>query len=83
MTHPPQLILGIDTHKDLHVAVLVDRLGRFLAGASFGTTDAANTELVAWTGRSGQVTSAGWRAPAATATGSPSTSPTRASMWSR
>jgi transposase len=59
MTHPPQLVLGIDTHKDVHVAVVLDRLGRYLAAASFGTTDAANTELVAWTQSYGQVTTAG------------------------
>lgn len=59
MTHPPQLILGIDTHKDVHVAVLLDRLGRHLATAAFATTDAANTQLVAWTRRYGQVTTAG------------------------
>jgi transposase len=59
MNDPPQLILGVDTHKDVHVAVLLDRLGRWLAAASFGTTDAANTDLVAWTGRYGQVTTAG------------------------
>jgi transposase len=59
MTHPPQLILGVDTHKDVHVAVLVDRLGRYLVAASFGTSDAANTDLVAWTRRYGQVTTAG------------------------
>jgi transposase len=59
MTHPPQLILGVDTHKDVHVAVLLDRLGRWLATASFATTDAANTELVAWTRRHGRVITAG------------------------
>ena len=59
MTHSPELILGIDTHKDVHVAVLLDRLGRYLAAASFGTTDAANNDLVAWTHHYGQVTSAG------------------------
>jgi transposase len=59
MTHPRQLILGIDTHKDVHVAVLLDRLGRYLAAASFATSDAANSELVAWTRRYGRVTSAG------------------------
>jgi transposase len=59
MAHPPQLILGIDTHKDVHAAVLLDRLGRHLAAASFGTTDAANRKLVAWTRRYGQVTIAG------------------------
>jgi transposase len=59
MAHAPQLILGVDTHKDVHVAVLLDRLGRHLATASFATTDAANAELVAWTCRYGQVTTAG------------------------
>lgn len=59
MTHPPELVLGIDTHKDVHVAVLLDQLGRYLATASFGTTDAANSDLMAWTHRHGQVTTAG------------------------
>jgi transposase len=59
MTHAPQLVLGIDTHKDVHVAVLLDRLGRWLAATSFGTTDAANRDLVTWTQRYGQVTTAG------------------------
>ena len=59
MTHAPQLVLGIDTHKDVHVAVLLDRLGRWLAAASFDTTDAANRDLVTWTQRHGQVTTAG------------------------
>ena len=54
-----EVILGVDTHKDIHVAVLLDRLGRYLAAASFGTSDAANRELVAWTRRYGQVTTAG------------------------
>jgi hypothetical protein len=73
MPHPPQLVLGIDTHKEVHVAVLLDRLGRWLAAASFGTTDAANRDLVAWTRHYGRVTTAGVEAPAATATGLPST----------
>jgi transposase len=59
MTHAPQLILGIDTHKDVHVAVLLDRLGRHLATRSFGTTDAANRDLITWTRNHGQVTTAG------------------------
>jgi len=59
MAHPRQLVLGVDTHKDIHVAVLLDRLGRWLAAASFGTTDDANTDLMAWAHRYGQVTTAG------------------------
>jgi transposase len=59
MARLPQLVLGVDTHKDVHVAVLLDRLGRYLATASFGTTDAANRDLVTWTRSYGQVTTAG------------------------
>jgi transposase len=59
MARLPQLVLGVDTHKDVHVAVLLDRLGRYLATASFGTTDAANRDLVTWTQCYGQVTTAG------------------------
>ena len=59
MARLPQLVLGVDTHKDVHVAVLLDRLGRYLATASFGTTDAANRDLVTWTQRYGQVITAG------------------------
>ena len=59
MAHPRQLVLGVDTHKDIHVAVLLDRLGRWLAAASFGTTDDANTDLMAWAHRYGQVNTAG------------------------
>jgi hypothetical protein len=50
---------------------LLDRVGRKLATASFGTTDAANAALLSWTRRHGQVI-AGVEAPAATAAGSPS-----------
>ena len=59
MARLPQLVIGVDTHKDVHVAVLLDRLGRYLATASFATTDAANRDLVTWTQRYGQVTTAG------------------------
>jgi transposase len=59
MARLPQLVVGVDTHKDVHVAVLLDRLGRYLATASFSTTDAANRDLVTWTQRYGQVTTAG------------------------
>jgi transposase len=54
-----QLVLGVDTHRDLHVAVLLDRVGRKLATASFDTADAATAALLAWTRRHGQVTIAG------------------------
>jgi transposase len=53
------LVVGVDTHKDVHVAVVLDRLGRRLAVRSFPATDAGNTQLAAWLGGLGLVTGAG------------------------
>jgi len=53
------LVLGADTHKDVHVAVLLDQLGRRLAVASFSATDAGNQQLWQWTTRFGVVSAAG------------------------
>jgi len=36
------LVVGVDTHKDVHVAVVLDRLGRRLAVREFPATDAGN-----------------------------------------
>lgn len=63
------LVVGVDTHKDVHVAVVLDRLGRRLAVRDFPATDAGNTQLEAWPAGLGQVTDAGWKEPAATGTG--------------
>jgi transposase len=38
-------VVGVDTHKDVHVAVVLDRLGRRLAVANFPASDAGNTQL--------------------------------------
>ena len=37
-------VVGADTHKDVHVAVALDRLGRRLAVRVFPATDAGNTQ---------------------------------------
>jgi transposase len=42
------LVVGVDTHKDVHVAVVLDQLGRRLAVREFAATDAGNTQLVRW-----------------------------------
>lgn len=34
------LVVGVDTHKDVHVAVVLDRLGRRLAARDFPATGA-------------------------------------------
>jgi transposase len=51
------ITLGVDTHKDVHVAVALDGLGRCLGTLSIPTTPAGYEEL--WTGRTGSVL---WRA---------------------
>jgi transposase len=53
------LVVGVDTHKDVHVAVVLDRLGRRLAVREFPATDAGNTQLARWLAGLGPVTDAG------------------------
>jgi len=53
------LVVGVDTHKDVHVAVVLDRLGRRLAVWEFPATDAGNTQLTGWLAGLGQVSDAG------------------------
>jgi transposase len=42
------VIGGIDTHKDIHVAALVDSAGRMLGSAAFPTSCAGYRQLLAW-----------------------------------
>ncbi len=51
--------LGVDTHKDLHVAVTLDQVGRRLGVATFGTDDAHHARLWAWASDFGQIVQAG------------------------
>ena len=51
---------GVDTHRDAHVAALVDGTGRLLGSESFTAQRAGYQRMVAWFG-------SGWKAPAATA----------------
>ena len=39
---------GVDTHKDLHVAAVVDERDRILATASFATTRQGYRQMLAW-----------------------------------
>ena len=43
-----QVILGVDTHKDVHVAAVITVLGVGLASAEFATTAAGYRQLLAW-----------------------------------
>jgi transposase len=51
-TAQPDRVLfgGIDTHKDIHVAALLDRDGGLVGSASFPTTRAGYQQLLGWMG---------------------------------
>lgn len=52
-------VLGIDTHKDTHVAIVLDDLGRIQVAESFGTTDKDNRALLRWAQTHGPIVRAG------------------------
>jgi transposase len=53
---PDRMIFGgIDTHKDTHVAALVDETGSVLGVAAFPTTRAGYRQLLDWLGGAGTV----------------------------
>src|SRR5215216_3032997 len=54
-----QLVIGVDTHADRHVAVALDTLGRHLATASFAASDTGNARLLAWACQHGRPVAAG------------------------
>jgi transposase len=46
---------GVDTHKDVHVAAVVDGVGRILATSSFPATSTGYRRLAVWLGTFGRV----------------------------
>ena len=52
-------VLGIDTHKHTHVAVLLDGLGRKQGSLQFSATDSGAAELLAWSRHLGAPQTAG------------------------
>lgn len=50
---------GIDTHKDLHVAAVVDQTGRILATAEFPTTTVGHRAVLRWFRRHGDLVRVG------------------------
>jgi transposase len=56
---PGEVILGVDTHRDTHAAVLVDPLGRLVASDSFATTRRGIRALISWMQQRGTVRRAG------------------------
>jgi transposase len=54
-----QLILGVDTHLDLHVGVLVNMLGQVICTEEFETSERGYQQLLKWCGSFGQLLKAG------------------------
>src|SRR5262245_29157368 len=54
-----EVILGVDTHKDVHVAAVITALGTLLASRSFPTTAAGYRKLLEWAGSFGTLRRAG------------------------
>ena len=50
-----RIIGGVDTHKDLHVAAVVDEQGRVLATQSFASTRQGYRQMLAWMRSFGEV----------------------------
>ena len=53
------LVLGVDTHKDVHVATLVDDVGQLVAVAQFAASDRGSREMLMWAKRHGSLRRAG------------------------
>jgi transposase len=56
---PVRVIGGVDTHKDVHVASVIDELGRFLAAESFPTTPHGYRRLRGWLQGHGELIAVG------------------------
>ena len=51
----PQITVGVDSHKDVHVAAAVDHLGRVLGTIWVPTTTRGSAQLLGWATRLGAV----------------------------
>jgi transposase len=56
---PADVIVGVDTHKDQHVAVALDRLGRRLGERFAPATPSGYADLLAWAASLGRVAAFG------------------------
>lgn len=56
MTHEGRRVIGgVDTHKDLHVAAVVDQAGKILGAESFPNDARGFRQLAAWMARHGEL----------------------------
>ena len=51
--------VGVDTHKDTHVAAVLDDVGRMLGSCGFPTDPEGNAALIRWAEEHGQITKIG------------------------
>ena len=51
--------VGVDTHMDIHVAAVLDGVGRMLGSAGFATSPAGNAQLIRWAEKHGTITQVG------------------------
>ena len=56
---PEQVVLGVDTHKDIHVAAVISVLGVLLGTRSFPTTGSGYRQMLCWAKGFGRVRLAG------------------------
>jgi transposase len=56
---PLQVTLGVDTHAQVHVAALLDHLGRLQGRLTIPATQAGSQQLLAWASQHGQLVRAG------------------------
>ncbi|MFE9259259.1 IS110 family transposase [Streptomyces sp. NPDC006879] len=56
---PRSVVLGVDTHKDMHVAAVLDHLGALLDIGEFPATGTGYHQLLDWAGQFGTVMLAG------------------------
>jgi transposase len=68
-----RVTVGVDTHRDVHVAVALDQLGRRLDQIELATTRAGYERLLAWAESLGVIEAFGSKGRAATGLGWPDT----------
>jgi len=54
-----EVILGVDTHLDVHVGVVIDAVGRVQGTLSINTTPSGYEQLLSWARSFGQLNRAG------------------------
>jgi transposase len=54
-----QIVLGVDTHRDVHVAAIVDEVGRLLATGEFPSSERGGQRMLVWARHHGILRRAG------------------------